>query len=378
MNTFLKHVLWTCIFTLISTLALAHKPSDSYLTLNLEKSQARAQLDIALRDLDFAIGLDQNGDGRITWAELRQAQSAITGYTLSRITIQADHQPCHPQLQQLMFDQHVDGGYAVLMLDLNCSPAAERYTVDYRMFFDIDRLHRSIVVFNVKGLSETAVLSVEQNHAVFSAHAVSAWKQWLNFVREGIWHIWMGFDHILFIVSLLLPAVMTTRQRRWYPAEHLKTVIKDAVAIVTAFTLSHSITLTLAALHVVSVPSRIVESCIALSVIAAAFNNIYPLVHRKRWLVTFIFGLIHGFGFASNLLELELPTESLLLSVFGFNVGVEIGQLAIVLVFLPLAFWIRESRAYLNWGLRAGSVLITLIASVWFTERAFNLQLMPF
>ena len=114
--------------------------------------------------------------------------------------------------------------------------------------------------------------------------------------------------------------------------------------VVTAFTLAHSITLTLAALRLVELPSRLVESAIAASVVLAAVNNLVPVVERRRWMVAFAFGLIHGFGFASVLAELGLPQETLVLSLLGFNLGVELGQLAIVAVFLPTAYALRNTR----------------------------------
>jgi hypothetical protein len=144
---------------------------------------------------------------------------------------------------------------------------------------------------------------------------------------------------------------------------------------VTSFTAAHSITLSLAALGLVSLPSRLVESAIALSVVLAAANNIWPVVAHKRWLVAFGFGLIHGFGFASVLAELGLPADALVLSLLGFNAGVEIGQMAIVAVFLPLAFLLRRTRFYLRGVFLVGSWLIMLVALVWLAERVFDLKL---
>uniref|UniRef100_UPI0035B22493 HupE/UreJ family protein n=1 Tax=Chitinimonas sp. TaxID=1934313 RepID=UPI0035B22493 len=189
--------------------------------------------------------------------------------------------------------------------------------------------------------------------------------------------------HILFLISLLIPAVMilvpqSGRAAGWQPADALKPVLKDAIGIVTAFTVAHSITLCLAALDIVRLPSRLVESAIAVSVLLAALNNLYPLVHRRRWLVTFAFGLIHGFGFASALAELDLGRGSLLASLFGFNLGVELGQLAIVVGFLPLAFWLRQQLLYRRFVLQGGSFAIALISLGWFGERAFDMRLLPF
>ena len=151
----------------------------------------------------------------------------------------------------------------------------------------------------------------------------------------------------------------------------------DVFKVVTAFTVAHSITLSLAALSVISLPSRLVESAIALSVLLAALNNLWPVVGRGRWLVAFGFGLIHGFGFASVLADLGLPQGALALALLGFNLGVEVGQLAIVAAFLPMAYALRRSFFYRRVVLLGGSLLIAAVAAAWFVERAFELQLLP-
>jgi hypothetical protein len=144
------------------------------------------------------------------------------------------------------------------------------------------------------------------------------------------------------------------------------------VKVVTAFTLAHSITLSLAALEALVLPSRLVESTIALSVILAALNNVRPVVEERRWLMAFIFGLVHGFGFASVLTELGLPRDALLLALVGFNLGVEAGQLVIVSAFLPLAFLLRATPLYRRGVMTGGSLSIALVAAIWLGERALD------
>ena len=143
--------------------------------------------------------------------------------------------------------------------------------------------------------------------------------------------------------------------------------------MVTAFTLAHSITLSLASLHIISLPSRLVESLIAASVIFAALNNLRGTVEGRRWVMAFVFGLVHGFGFASVLADLGLPQGALVLALVGFNAGVEVGQLTIVAVFLPLAFWLRGTRFYRVGVLIGGSLLVALLASWWLAQRMFDL-----
>ncbi len=126
----------------------------------------------------------------------------------------------------------------------------------------------------------------------------------------------------------------------------------------------------------IELPSRPVESAIALSVMLAALNNLWPVVHARRWAVAFAFGLVHGFGFASVLADLGLPSGALLLALVGFNLGVELGQLMIVSAFLPLAFALRRTWTYRRIILDGGSAAIALIAAVWLVERAFDLRLL--
>jgi hypothetical protein len=147
--------------------------------------------------------------------------------------------------------------------------------------------------------------------------------------------------------------------------------------IVTAFTVAHSITLSLAALGVVNLPSRLVESVIAASIVVAALNNVRPMVIDRLWMVAFGFGLVHGFGFASVLTDLGLPRDALAIALVGFNVGVEIGQIAIVLLFLPLALALRRTAFYRRQVMIGGSLLITVLAGIWLVERAFDMKLLP-
>jgi hypothetical protein len=129
---------------------------------------------------------------------------------------------------------------------------------------------------------------------------------------------------------------------------------------------------------VVSLPSRAVEATIAASVVVAALNNVFPVFTKRLWAVAFVFGLIHGFGFASVLADLGLPRDALALTLVGFNLGVEAGQLAIVALFLPLAYALRRTVLYRQGVRIGGSLLIALLAGIWFAERAFNLKLLPF
>lgn len=202
----------------------------------------------------------------------------------------------------------------------------------------------------------------------------TAWR----YLGLGFTHILpLGVDHILFLLALLLPAVMWWEKGRWRPAPALGKVLLETTGIVTAFTLAHSLTLSLAVFQVVNLPSRLVESVIAFTVLLAALNNLFPLVTTRRWRLAFVLGLIHGFGFASVLWELGLPTDALVLALACFNLGVETGQLAIVALVLPLAFVLRRTWLYQRLALPLGSTAVALLALVWCLERGLNLELLP-
>jgi hypothetical protein len=366
-----------CLFGLLLLLSLpvlAHKASDSYLVLDIKGSEVSGQWDIALRDIDFALGLDRDGNGEITWGELRARHADIAAWALGRLALQRGG-TCTLQVADHLVDAHTDGAYAVLQLTGACPAASGDLKLHYRLLFELDALHRGLLRLSLDGRPQTAVLSPQRAEQIFVAGGASRLAQFGQYLVEGIWHIWIGFDHILFLLSLLLPAVLVHEAGRWRGVARFGEALREVLWVVTAFTVAHSITLSLAALGLVSLPSRLVESAIAASVVLAAANNLKPLVEHRRWMVAFGFGLIHGFGFASVLAELGLPQETLVLSLLGFNLGVETGQLAIVAVFLPLAYYLRATGFYRR-GVFAGGSLITLaIALIWLVERAFDLKL---
>lgn len=375
----MKRAFVALLFALLAAAAGAHKPSDSYLSIRVdERGQLAGRWDIALRDIDYAIGLDADGDGRITWGEVRARHAEIAAYAGARLQVQADGAACTLSVGTQQIDEHTDGAYSVLPLAFGCPGGAPHtLTLAYTLFADLDPQHRGLLNLASGGATRTAILGPQAPRQSFELAAASRWQQLLDYGREGVWHIWIGFDHILFLLSLLLPAVGLWAAQRWQPVQRFGQAFWDVLRIVTAFTVAHSITLSLAALGYVALPSRLVESCIAASVVLAALNNVWPLFHERRWMVAFVFGLVHGFGFASVLADLGLPQGALAVALLGFNLGVEAGQLAIVAAFLPLAYALRRTRFYRRVVLLGGSLLIAAVAAAWFAERAFELRFMP-
>ena len=350
--------------------AAAHKPSDAYLTLRLDGTTVEGQWDIALRDLEHAIGLDADGDGAITWRELAGRESAVAAYAVARLTVTEAGASCLLAPRRLLVDEHTDGTYAVLQFTADCPAGAAAFAVDYRLFADLDPLHRGLLRVEDRGLTRTAVLGPEAPGFTFArgtrpSLSGQAWA----YVQDGFRHILLGYDHVLFLLTLLLPAVVLRADGGWRPVGAFAPAALDVAKIVTAFTLAHSLTLALATLHLVDLPSRLVESAIAATIVLAALNNLHPVVTRRMWLLAFGFGLVHGLGFAGALAALGLPRQAFLWSLLAFNLGIELGQLAIVVLFLPVAYVYRTAPLYPPLVLRAGSCAIIGLGGFWLVSR---------
>lgn len=370
MMTRILAAFFACV--LVALPAFAHKASDAYVTLEREGAALSGRFDIALRDLDNALGLDVDGDGDITWGEVRTREADIAAYALPRLRVSSGGERCTLVPTGWQIDTHTDGTYAVLRLRGICPHPGPTLAVDYRLFAGLDPQHRGLLNFVENGESHSVVFGADAPQRIVGGESDRWLRPFATYLNEGVRHIWTGFDHVLFLLSLLLPAVLWRNARRWESARSFRVAFVDVAKVVTAFTLAHSITLTLAALSIVVLPSRWVESGIALSVVLAALNNLFPLVRNGRSLAAFGFGLLHGFGFAGALHDLGLPAGSLALSLAGFNLGVEAGQLAIVLPFLPLAFALRSTWTYRRLVLGGGSAAIAAVATVWLVERAFD------
>ena len=292
-------------------------------------------------------------------------------------TIKPPRSPYSIQIIDQQVDNHSDGAYTVIRFAIDCcADPVSAVTITYHLLFDLDPQHRGIVRVTHRGQTQTAIFGPDQPSQRLGWETHTPMQTFLAFGGDGIFHILIGFDHILFLLSLLLPTVLKHQDGRWAGIPSLRTAFWNVTKIVTAFTLAHSITLSLAAIGYIHLPSRWVESAIAGSIIVAAINNIYPVITARLWGVAFVFGLIHGFGFASVLSDMGLPPGAQGLALVGFNLGVEMGQLVIVSLFLPAAFLIRHHVFYQRFVRVGGSIGVILLAAIWLIERMFNLILL--
>ena len=369
--------LWVLMAALLgSGAALAHSSSNSYLTLNAPAGSLTLRADLHLRDVDLVFDLDADRDGQVTWGETHLRQAELASWLDQGLQLSAAGQKCQLGTADLQASQHADGTYLSAQWTPNCPGlsdlASANLSLRYRLMFAQDSLHRGLLKVDLPGLQTSALLSPERPEAQVSRADSSAWRVFGRYIVEGVWHIWIGIDHIVFLLSLLVLApLLPSRQRitQWPAAQQARPVLMDVLAVVTAFTVAHSITLGLTIMEWLTPPPDLVEPAIALSVVLAALNNLLGIHSLKRWRLAFVFGLVHGFGFASVLLDLGLPASALVAALGGFNVGVELGQLAIVGVFLPIAWLLRHTRFY-RWVIVAGgSAAIVVLGLFWTLDR---------
>lgn len=318
------------IWLSFSGAALAHKASDSFMYITAEQ----IRLDIALQDMQRIQELDFNRNGDLTWGELRAAEPDFTQLLAKRIRVSRDDQLCTLAITLTGISQHSDGPYAAWMIASDClSQSAVR--LDYSLLFDIDPLHRALLISDLTGEAQLSVLS-PSTQSIVLGESISRLTTTKVFLWQGAVHLLLGYDHMLFLLALLLPA--TRRKVAGAEIGSLRKVFTDVALVITMFTLAHSATLVAASLGWFSLPSRPVEIAIALSIsLAAAMALMDVKLGFQRGLAMGV-GLIHGFGFAGVLADLLAASPLKLLALGSFNVGIELAQLALVLLILPILY----------------------------------------
>lgn len=371
------------LFVVLLTAApRAHNLGESYLYLSIYQSGLTGRFEISLEDLNK--GFKLAGTGReITAANLDQHAEFLKQYYREHVTVEAGGRPL-----SIRFTGHsvldVNGGFVLLPIEFDgLAGVPDRLTIDYRVLLNEVPGHRGFLLVEHNWATGTfanegrisLVFSPGSTRQDFDIVSGGRLRGFLAVVWLGTDHIWMGFDHVMFLVALLLPAVLVRRDGRWREGANFIPALVNVVKIVTAFTVAHSVTLTLASLGLVHLPGRLVEVVIAASIAIAAADLVFPVFRGRIWLVVFGFGLFHGFGFAGALEEMGLLRENLGLSLFGFNLGVELGQLAIVVVLFPILFAFRRLSVYRQLALPAAAAAMIVISIGWVVERAFDVEL---
>lgn len=347
--------------------ARAHISSDSYLRIDLDAGgMPSGRWDIALRDLDAAIGLETTDDGVVTWGRLKARRAAIEAYAFERLTIVG----CALRPAEMLVDYHAGAAYAVLRFDAACDAPTEGRRLRYRLLFDIDPTHRGLLTLVTPAEQRSEILSPDHAEIALDLGVVPASNSFLHFLAFGVDHILHGYDHLLFLAVLLIFSSFRRGENgRWKPLDGIGDALLQTLAILTAFTTAHAITLTLSTLRVVDAPASLVEPAVAATIMAAAIDNLWPVLPRARWLVAFGFGLVHGLAFATALGPMNLKPAGLLIALVGFNSGVELGQIAFASALTPLTFVSRRHRAYETNVAPLLSALAFCVALWWFVDR---------
>lgn len=351
---------------LCAAAASAHGTSRSYLSAEPADSGGHraAQWEVALLDLAVVLPLDEDGDHRIVWGEILAQETLIASMVHAQLRFSDAAGDCRTEVAPLMINWHGEQAYVVAPLRLACAGQSGTLAVTYGFLNGIDGSHRMLVRIGDASVVRTLVAVPGERREIGAAHA-SGRAEFMRYLKEGAHHIWIGYDHLAFLLALLLPAVLRRVGSRWQPVSQLRDAAAETLKIVSAFTLSHSITLALSALGWVRPPAQAIEVAIALSVAAAAALNLAPKWNLRGAWLAFGFGFIHGFGFANALSDLGLSRGDVVLPLLGFNLGVEIGQLAVVAAVLPLLFWWRLRPVYVSRWLPAASCAIAAVALYW-------------
>lgn len=369
---------------LTTTAAVAHSTGENYVWINVVEDRLEGRFEVRLEDLRNKLGLELATVYDRASEQLLEASPQVEAYIRARFTIRAGGAEIPYEFTETkLLESNAFGHFAQFYYRTAPAAVPDVLQISNGLFFENDAFHRSLLLVEYDkragkayGPESTALIFSPANDTQeLDFNDIRGLLSNREFIWQGMLHIWIGIDHILFLVALLLPAVLVRKDRGWEPVANFRTAFWNTLKVVTVFTLAHSITLALAALEIVQLPSRLVESIIALSIILVALNNIFPKYRQGTLLIIFVFGLFHGLGFASVMGQLPFRMQDLIWVLIAFNVGVEIGQIAIVAVIVPLIYWMREQDFYQRVVPIYGSLVLATIAAYWLMERALGWSL---
>ena len=367
--------IWLALLTVglltASGMASGHKASDSFLYLDSGPTELR--IDVALRDLALLTSIDSNGNRQVSGEELRQARPEITRTVESALSFSNSSGNCGLAGRKWGISEHSDGFYSAARYAIQCPDGEPPRALEYNLLFEQDALHRGLVSLDHDGQKRLTVLGPDSRTLDLTGTDTPGYfGVFTTFVYEGVIHLLIGLDHILFLLVLVIPATLSTAKNQASSGQSraLRGRLLELAGIITAFTLAHSITLALAALDIVSLPIAWVETVIALSIGLAALNVAWPILGHKTWKLAFGFGLVHGFGFASVLGDLTSGVSGLAVALAGFNLGVELGQLALLVVGFPVLYYLGKNRMYQKGAVPVMLAGIGAISLFWVVQRA--------
>ena len=354
--------------------ALAHQTGNSYLTVSEADGRLQLEIDFIVRDLGNLLQIPgQPNEPPPAPDKLLSLQAPITTAIQKSLTIAVDEQAIPLEFLTQSVVLHNDGLYVRQRFSGSALPADAKFiVVRYEFFTQNDKLGRAFFKLVMRNDEISSVFDQTSSIQRFALGETKRWSTIGLFTKEGAKHIWEGADHLLFLLTLLLPGLMLTIRlpdaSGNLPATN-RAAEKFALKVITAFTLAHSITLACSVFGWVSLPDKLIESLIALSIMVSALLNLQKRFHISHWKLAFLFGLIHGMGFANGLKELGLSSSYFLETLFAFNLGVELGQLsAVMLVAVPVLLLARQAEAKQR-VLKYGSIAVLLTSMVWLAQR---------
>ena len=358
------------LLLVLAPAALAHTPDTSYCRIAIGTHDVKFKFTFDLSTLQRITALDSNGDDQISRQEAEAAAPAICSFLKQHIYLDLNQREAEfAEAEPFVWpDDSVtaipksDYGQRLLSFSFRnpTLSAPEDVTVTFDFFEQLGAAHTVLGTFVCSGREDEVIFTrFEPDYLYDTGYATPVLEQMAQYFKLGVKHIFLGYDHIAFLMALLFV-------RRFI----------DLLKIITAFTVAHTLTLALAVLHIVKLPGPWVEIAIAVTIMYVAAENLWRGDTSHRWRLTFAFGLIHGFGFANVLCELGLPSSGLARSLLSFNLGVEAGQIVIV-GFLWPALWFVTRQKWSPQFRVAASIAIFLLGTLWFVERALGLKVMP-
>ena len=376
-SIFVRLSLWltqTLFLLCVCGSALAHQTGNSYLTVSETDGRLQLEIDFIVRDLGNLLQTPgQPNEPPPAPDKLLSLQAPITTAIQKSLTIAVDEQAIPLEFLTQSVVLHNDGLYVRQRFSGSALPADAKFiVVRYEFFTQNDKLGRAFFKLVMRNDEISSVFDQTSSIQRFALGETKRWSTIGLFTKEGTKHIWEGADHLLFLLTLLLPGLMLTIRlpdaSGNLPATN-RAAEKFALKVITAFTLAHSITLACSVFGWVSLPDKLIESLIALSIMVSALLNLQKRFHISHWKLAFLFGLIHGMGFANGLKELGLSSSYFLETLFAFNLGVELGQLsAVILVAVPVLLLARQAEAKQR-VLKYGSIAVLLTSMVWLAQR---------
>ena len=365
----------TCVL-LFATPAHAHRSSVTQSTVTVSHDQTTVTYRLELEPADTAelVGLAPNTIP--TDEQVLAARPRMFEHVLSRVEVRDGEVACAPTPGDVEVT-NAGSRLVVMSWQVRCPAPVRRLVIVYSLFAEIDPQYRALVRALHRDQQAVAELGASGDRFTWELDAPPP-SGFAGFLVSGVEHILFGFDHVAFLLTLLLTLVVWRADGVRWERRQLRYALRDTAFLVTAFTLAHSGTLIAASLGWISAPGRLVESVIAMSIIFVAVENIILPESGHRLLIAFAFGLVHGLGFASMLAAL-LPPDGVIVPLLAFNLGVELGQLGVVAVVLPvLHALVRlvDAPAYRTWFLPASSVILGLLGLLWLFERAFDVVIL--